>query len=96
VEAIAGTPHDMSRKIAAASVALLVALTATACDDDDDSVDDPADTVVDTLDDEPGVPFDPDVPGGVDTETDEQDNMGFDDDPGGEPGNVTDPVEVED
>ncbi len=88
----------MSRKIAVASVAsvaLVVALTATACDDDD-SVDDPADTVVDTLGDEPGVPFDPDVPGGVGTETDEQDNMGFDDDPGGEPGNVTDPVEVED
>lgn len=76
----------MTRTSAAVTALLLAAGSVSACGDDDA---DPADTG-DVPADEAEVPFDPDVPEGVDTETDERDNLGFDDDTGGEPGNVTD------
>lgn len=87
----------MTRTLTAVTVTFLLAATGAVSACGDDGPDDgPVDTTGGTLGEEPGVPFDPDVPEGIDTETDEQDNMGFDDDPGGEPGNVTDPVEVDD
>lgn len=75
------------------AVGLLVAsgLAVGACDDDDDQVDDVDPTIVDDGE----VPFDADVPEGVDTETNEVENQGFDGDefPGPE-GNVAElPVE---
>ncbi|HSL75234.1 MAG TPA: hypothetical protein VK853_12235 [Ilumatobacteraceae bacterium] len=68
----------MARPVVARSVlaggALCVALLVGACDDDG------ADDVIEpTIVDDPGVPFDPNVPEGVDTSTDEQGNLGFDD-----------------
>ena len=73
-----------------ASMALVVgfALGVSACDSDDDGDDgEPGVSVVDDAD----VPFDPDVPAGVDTETDERNNLGFDVDEPGPVGNQTDP-----
>jgi hypothetical protein len=72
------------------AVALVAALAVgtTACDDDSDE---PADTVVDDLESEPGVPFDNDVDPGVGTETDERNNQGFESDEPGEVGNQTNP-----
>ncbi len=62
------------------------ALAVGACDDDSNEVDDVDSTILDDGD----VPFDPDVPEGVDTDTNEVENQGFDGDefPGPE-GNVS-------
>jgi hypothetical protein len=51
-------------------------LAVGACDDDSDEVDDIDPTIVEEGD----VPFDPAVPDGVDTDTNEVENQGFDDD----------------
>lgn len=70
-----------------AGLALVFAVGASACDDDGE----PDPTVVDRIEDDPNVPFDPDVPGGVDTETDERTNQGFESENPGPVGNQTDP-----
>jgi len=69
------------RTVAVLSALSVLAFSAVACDDDGDepienqSV--PPRSIVDG-----DAPFDPDVPDGVDTETDETENQGFDpDDP---------------
>jgi hypothetical protein len=70
------------------TVAALVGMLAvSACGSDDDR---PTDTVVDELDSDADVPFDNDVAPGVDTDTDEGNNLGFDDDAPGPVGNQTD------
>jgi hypothetical protein len=58
-----------------------LALGASACaDDDGGSPDTNPDSVPDTsLVDDADVPFDPDVGPGIDTDTDEGGNLGFDD-----------------
>ena len=62
----------------------------TACDDGEDS--EPDTTLVDELQSDPDVPFDPDVSEfGDDTETDERTNQGFDVDEPGPVGNQTNP-----
>lgn len=61
----------------------------SACDDDDSG---PDTTLVDDLQSDPDVPFDPDVSDfGGDTETDERTNQGFDVDEPGPVGNQTNP-----
>jgi hypothetical protein len=65
-----------------------LSLGVAACDDDDSE---PADTVVDEPDSDGDVPFDNDVPPGIDTETDERNNQGFETDEVGPVGNQTDP-----
>lgn len=71
-----------------AVAALVGALAVSACDSDDES---PTDTVIDELDSDSDVPFDNDVPAGVDTDTDEGNNLGFDEDAPGPVGNQSDP-----
>jgi hypothetical protein len=71
------------------ALAAVSVLGVSACDDGDDG--EPDTTLVDELQSDPDVPFDPDVEGGVDTETDERSNQGFDDDESGPAGNATDP-----
>lgn len=73
----------------AVALALVFAVGASSCDDGDEGEPDP--TVVDELVDDPDVPFDPDVPGGVDTETDERNNQGFESENPGPVGNQTNP-----
>jgi hypothetical protein len=46
------------------------------------------DDVDTTITDDPNVPFDPDVPEGVETDTNEVENQGFDPDDPGPEGNV--------
>ncbi len=79
-----------SRTRSGVAVALVAALSfgVVSCDDDDSE---PADTVVDELDSDGNVPFDNDVPPGIDTETDERNNQGFESDEPGEVGNLTNP-----
>jgi hypothetical protein len=50
----------------------------------------PDTTLVDELESDPNVPFDPNVPPGV-PETDERGNLGFDTEEGGPVGNPTSP-----
>ena len=82
------TPFHL-RRAAAVALAVGLALGASACDDGDAG--DPGTTVVGDLDADPDVPFDPDVPGGVGTETDEGGNQGFDTESPGPVGNQTSP-----
>jgi hypothetical protein len=63
----------MSRSVLVAGV-LTLGLLAGACDDGGTD-----DVIEPTIADDPRVPFDPNVPDGVDTPTDEQGNLGFDD-----------------
>ena len=76
-----------TRTTVAVAIVAALAVGTTACSDDDGE---PADTVVDDLDSDADVPFDNDVAPGVDTETDERGNLGFDDDEPGPVGNETD------
>jgi hypothetical protein len=85
---ITSTTSARIRTGVAAGLVLAFAAGASACDDDDGA---PDPTVVDVLDDNPNVPFDPDVPGGVGTETDERNNQGFESDEPGTVGNQTNP-----
>ncbi len=77
------------RAATALTLALAVTLGVSACDNDDD--DGPDTTLVDDLQSDPNVPFDPDVPGGNNTDTNELNNQGFDSDEPGPVGNQTDP-----
>ena len=77
------------RTAAAVTLAVGFALGASACDDGDAG--EPDTTLVDELDSDPDVPFDPDVPGGVGTDTNERNNQGFDVDEPGPVGNQTSP-----
>lgn len=81
----------MRRPLVTALAVAGLSISAAACDDDDSINEDIEDQVVDpdttTAD---GVPFDPEVPGGVETDTAETENQGFDDDDTGT-GNQSDP-----
>lgn len=77
------------RTATAVTLALGLAFGASACDDSD--ADEPDTTLVDDLQSDSDVPFDPNVPGGVGTETDERNNQGFDVDEPGSVGNQTNP-----
>jgi hypothetical protein len=88
------SPRSISRRrstplrtTAAVVLAAGFALGVSACDDGDGDDGEPDISVVDDA----GVPFDPDVPDGVGTETDEGDNQGFDPDAPGPVGNQTNP-----
>ena len=71
----------MLRSAITAVLVVVSAVGVAACDGDEAGEIDDVDT---TIVDDPGVPFDPDVPEGVDTDTDEVGNQGFD--RGGDPG----------
>jgi hypothetical protein len=77
----------MLRSAFTAVLVIASAIGVAACDGDDAGEIDDVDT---TIVDGPGVPFDPAVPEGVDTDTDEVGNQGFDsDDNPGPEGNVS-------
>jgi hypothetical protein len=79
----------------ALALAAVSALGVSACDDADDSETDT--TLVDELQSDPDVPFDPDVSDFGDiTETDERTNQGFDVDEPGPVGNQVSPNQVTD
>jgi hypothetical protein len=73
------------------ALAAVSALAVSACDDGNDS--EPDTTVVDELQSDPDVPFDPNVEEGIDTGTDQRGNMGFDVDDPGPVGNPTSPTD---
>jgi hypothetical protein len=77
-----------TRARAALALATVALLGVSACDDDGDS--EPDTTLVDELESDPNVPFDPNVPPGV-PETDERGNLGFDTEEGGPAGDPTGP-----
>jgi hypothetical protein len=81
---ITRTTSNRSRAGSLLALAAVSVLTVSACDDGDDG--EPDTTVVDQLESEPDVPFDPNVSRGV-PETDERGNLGFDDDEGDIVGN---------
>jgi hypothetical protein len=73
------------------ALAAVSALAVSACDDGNDS--EPDTTVVDELQSDPDVPFDPNVEEGIDTGTDQRGNLGFDVDDPGPVGNPTSPTD---
>jgi hypothetical protein len=82
------TSSRATRLLALAAVSVLAV---SACDDGNDS--EPDTTVVDELQSDPDVPFDPNVEEGIDTGTDQRGNMGFDVDDPGPVGNPTSPTD---
>jgi hypothetical protein len=86
---ITRTTPTRSRSGVLLTVAAMALFGMSACDDGDDS--EPDTTLVDELESDPNVPFDPDVEEGIDTGTDERGNMGFDVDDPGPVGNPTSP-----
>ena len=86
------TPKTSTRSRAGVllAVAAVSVFGTSACDDGDDS--EPDTTLVEELESDPNVPFDPDVSDfGSNTETDERTNQGFDPDEPGPVGNQTNP-----
>jgi hypothetical protein len=88
---ITRTTPTSSRATRLLALAAVSALAVSACDDGNDS--EPDTTVVDELQSDPDVPFDPNVEEGIDTGTDQRGNMGFDVDDPGPVGNPTSPTD---